>query len=119
MEHQETTGLIVQENGNFFTMRNARHLHVSTPEINDAEEPTEEGQLLECPEPGCQKVFKSFCEIEIHAEIGNHGNRPISKSTRREWAKRFSTINPVLADGSTRGWAFAAQKKRQIRRLQI
>ena len=107
VEQQEATGLIVQENGNFFTMRNARHLHVSTPEINDAEEPTEEGQLFECPEPGCQKVFKSFCEIEMHAEIGNHGNRPISESIydrmRREWAKRFSTIDPVQADGSTSG----------------
>ena len=80
VEQQEATGLIVQENGNSFTMRNARYLHVSTLEINDAEEPTEEGQLFECPEPGCLKVFKSFCEIEIHAEIGNHGNRPIFES---------------------------------------
>ena len=76
-------------------------------EINDAEEPTEEGQLFECPEHGCQKVFKSFCEIEMHAEIGNHGNRPISESIydrmRREWAKRSSTIDPVQADGSTSG----------------
>ena len=70
-------------------MRNARHLHVSTPEINNTEEPTEEGQLFECPEPG------------------NHGNRPMSESfydrMRREWAKRFSTIDPVQADGNTSG----------------
>ena len=63
--------------------------------------------LFECPEPGRQKVFKSFCELEIHAEIGNHGNRPMFESfcdqTRREWAKCFSTIDPVQADGSTSG----------------
>ena len=107
VEQQEATGLIVQENGDLFTMRNARHLHVSTPEIDDTEEPTEEGQLFECPEPGCQKVFKSFCELEIHTEIGNHGNRPMSESfydpMRKEWAKRFSTIDPMQADGSTSG----------------
>ena len=105
VEQEEATGLIVQENGDFFTMRNARHLNVSTPEINDTEDPSEEGHLFECPEPGCQEVFKSFCELEIHAEIGNHGNRPLSESfydrMRREWAERFSTVNPVQADGST------------------
>ena len=46
VEQQEATGLFVQENGDFFTMRNARHLHVSTAEINDTEKPTEEGQLF-------------------------------------------------------------------------
>ena len=88
-------------------MRNARHLHVSTPEINVTEDSTEESHLFECPEPGCHKVFKNFCELEIHAEIGNHGNRPMSESfydrVRREWAKRFSTINPVQPEGSTSG----------------
>ena len=107
VEQQEATGLIVQENGDFFTMRNARHLNVSTPEINDMEDPSEEGHLFECPEPGCQEVFKRFCELEIHGEIGNHGNRPVSESfydrMRREWAERFSTVDPVHADGSTSG----------------
>ena len=73
-------GLLFKRMATFFTMRNARHLHVSTPEINDTEEPSEEGQLFECPEPGCQEVFKNFCELEIHAEIGNHGNGPMSES---------------------------------------
>jgi len=67
----------------------------------------QEGHLFECPEPGCQKAFKSFCEPEIHAEIGNHGNTPMSESfydrMRREWAKRFSIVDPVQADGSTSG----------------
>ena len=57
VQQQEATGLIVQENGDFFTMRNAHHLHVSTPEINVTEDSTEETHLFECPEPGCQKVF--------------------------------------------------------------
>ena len=56
VEQQEATGLIVQENGDFFAIRNARHLHVSTPEINDTEEANEEGHLFECPEPGCQWI---------------------------------------------------------------
>ena len=88
-------------------MRNARHLNVSTPGINDTEELSEEGHLFECPEPGCQEVFKSFYELKIRAEIGNHRNRPVSESfydrTRREWAERFSTVDPVQADGSTSG----------------
>ena len=88
-------------------MRNALHLHVSTPEINDTEEPSEEGHLFECPEPGCQEVFKSFFDFKMHAEIGNHGNRPMSESfydrTRREWTERFSTVDPVQADGSASG----------------
>ena len=88
-------------------MRNTRRLHFSTPESNDKEEPTEEGRLFECPEPGCQRAFQSFCELEIHAEIGNHGNRPMSESfydrMRREWAERFSTVDPVQADGSSVG----------------
>ena len=105
VEQQEATGLIVQENGDFFTMRNARHLHVSTSEITDTEEANEEGHLFECPEPGCQEVFKNFCELEIHTE--NHGKRPMSESfydrMRREWAERFSTVDQVQADGSTSG----------------
>ena len=88
-------------------MRNVRHLNVSTSEIIDTEEPSEEGLLFECPEPGCQEFFKSLCELEIHAEIGNHGNRPVSESfydrMRREWAERFSTVDPVQADRNTSG----------------
>ena len=87
-------------------MRNARHLHVCTPDNNDTEEPTEGGHLFEFLEPGCQKVFKSFCELEIHAEIGNHGNRPMSGSfydrMRREWAEQMALQEAV---------AFEVQKK--------
>ena len=105
VKQQDSTGLIVLESGDFFTMRNTRRLRFSTPESNDKEEPTEEGRLFECPEPGCQRAFQSFCELEIHAEIGNHGNRPMSESfydrMRREWAERFSTVDPVQADGSS------------------
>jgi len=57
----------------------------------------------------------------MHAEIGNPGNTPTSESfydrMRREWAKRFSTVDPVQAAQAV--VAFAAQKKREIRRLQI
>ena len=37
VQHEEATGFIVQENGDFFTMRNARHLNVSTPEMDETE----------------------------------------------------------------------------------
>ena len=100
---QDATGLIAQENRDFFSMKNARHLNIKNPEYNDSEEPTEESELFECIEPGCQRLFKSFRELEIHAEIGNLGNRPMSESIydhmRREWAERFSTVDPVEADG--------------------
>ena len=73
-------------------------MNVSTPEINDTEEPNEERLLFECPEAGCQEVVKSFCELEIHAEIGNHGIRPVSESPydrmRRQWSQGFSTLDP-------------------------
>ena len=96
-------------------MRNARHLNVSTPEINHTEEPSEEGLVFESPEPGCQEFFKSFCELEIHAEIGNHGNRPVSESLydrmRREWAERFSTVDPVQADRNTSGSGIHSSKE--------
>ena len=43
----------------------------------------------------------------LKSEIGNHGNRPVSKSLyghiKREWAQRFSTVDPVQADSSTSG----------------
>ena len=107
VQQQEATGLIVQENGDFLTMRNARHVNVSIPEINGTEKPSEEGLLFKCPEPGRHEVFKSFCELEIHAEIRNHGSRPVSESfynrMRREWAERFSTVGPVQADRNTSG----------------
>ena len=60
VEQQEATGLIVQENGDFFTMRNARHLDVSTPEINGMEEPSEEGHLFECPKTWMSRGFQEL-----------------------------------------------------------
>ena len=107
VDQQEITGLIFSREWRLFTMRNTRHLHVCTPENNDMEEPTEKGHLFECPELECQQVFKIFCELEIHAEIGNHGNRPMSESfydrMRREWAEHFSTGDTVQADGTRSG----------------
>ncbi|KAL9961193.1 hypothetical protein ACROYT_G030093 [Oculina patagonica] len=104
-EQQGKTGPIVQESGDFFTKKEARQLDIKNPERMDTEESTEEGQLFECSEPGCEKLFKSFCELEIHAEIGSHGNKPMTESCydriRREWAERFSTVDPVHSDGST------------------
>ncbi|XP_078352890.1 uncharacterized protein LOC144637689 [Oculina patagonica] len=104
-EQQGKTGPIVQESGDFFTLKEARQLNIKNPERIDTEESTEEGQLFECSEPGCEKLFKSFRELEIHAEIGSHGNKPMTESCydriRRDWAERFSTVDPVHSDGST------------------
>ena len=114
--------LIVLESGDLFTMRNTRRLSFSTPESNDMEKPSEDGRLFECPEPGYQRVFQSFCELEIRAEIGNHGNRPLSESfydrMRREWAE-CPTVDPVQADGSSVSCLRTAQNKLQMRHLQI
>ena len=54
------------------------------------------------------KTFsRASVNLEIHAEIGNHGNRPVSESfydrMRREWAERFSTVDPVQADRNSSG----------------
>lgn len=115
---QDATGLIIQESADFFTMRNARHLNLKTSANNDTEEPTEESQLFECSEPGCQRLFNSFRELEIHVEIGNHGNRPMSESSydhmRREWAARFSTVDPVQADCSSGSSVRSSEKATDV-----
>ncbi|KAL9969858.1 hypothetical protein ACROYT_G022126 [Oculina patagonica] len=61
-EQQGKTGPIVQESGDFFTLKEARQLNIKNLERIDTEESTEEGQLFECSEPGCEKLFKSFRE---------------------------------------------------------
>ena len=100
---QSATGLIVQDYGDFFAMRNARHLNLNTNENNGADETTSVSQLFQCPEPGCEKKFKKFSELEMHIEIGKHENSPMSESSydkmRREWAQRFATVDPV--EGNT------------------
>lgn len=53
--------------------------------------------LFECKEPGCNFVFESLEQVELHMEVGEH-SRFVNKESvydtlRREWAAKFTTIN--------------------------
>ena len=52
--------------------------------------------LFECSEPGCNYVFNSLDQLELHLEIGTHSrfinNESVYDTLRREWAKKFTTI---------------------------
>ena len=96
---------------------------------------TEEGQVLfECSEPGCNYIFNSFDALELHTEIGTHSrfinNESVYDTLRREWAKKFTTIEenistePVqlsskaLKTGKTDlevGWALSKPKTGSVR----
>jgi len=100
--HQGPTSLSIQEE--FFTLRFSRYCK----SIFSEREPTAEMDAqFECSEPGCRKVFKTFSELELHLDVGDHDNRKSSETTydklRRQWAKKFATIdqpvsNPVVGD---------------------
>ena len=94
----------------------------------------EEHGLFECSEPGCNYVFNSFDELELHREIGTHSrfinNESVYDTLRREWAKKFTTIDNTsstqpfqpsaesLKTGVTdlqMGWALSKPKTGSVR----
>ena len=97
---EDETGLIVQEDGDFFPMKELGRMNTSVSEYpGTAAIPATNSELFQCPEPGCQRMFKRFRDLEIHIEIGSHGNKPVRESMynkmRREWAKQFSSVDAV------------------------
>ena len=97
INHQGPTEIAVQDNHDFFAITSARQMNVKKSDSAISGDSTDECQLFECPEPGCQRILKSFRELEIHIEIGDHGKKPMNESIydrlRREWAARFSTVD--------------------------
>ncbi|CAB4035495.1 hypothetical protein AC249_AIPGENE16100, partial, partial [Paramuricea clavata] len=57
---------------------------------------TELEGLFDCPEPGCNHVFKSFNCLELHMDVGQHSrfisNESVYDVLRREWANSFKTV---------------------------
>ncbi|CAB4021822.1 Transposon Tf2-6 poly, partial [Paramuricea clavata] len=126
--HQEPTAIEVIEP--FMESTDGRKLKINT---NDSM--TEEVQgLFECNEPGCNYVFNSFDQLELHREIGTHSrfikNESVFDTLRREWAKKFTTIednsstqsvqpsSKSLKNGKTdlqMGWALSKPKTGSIR----
>ena len=52
--------------------------------------------LFDCPEPGCNHVFKSFQSLELHMDVGQHSrfvnNESVYDVLRKEWASSFKTV---------------------------
>jgi len=64
VEQQKATGLIVQENGDFFTMRNARHLHVSTPEIMTRKNQLKKATCLNVQNLDAKRLSRAFVSLK-------------------------------------------------------
>ena len=89
--------------------------------------------LFDCPEPGCNHVFKSFQSLELHMDIGKHSrfvnNESVYDVLRKEWANSFKTVttaqNIQLPTQSSveeskestlkMGWALAQPKTGSVR----
>ena len=97
INHQGPKGIAVQDNRDFFAITSALQMNVKKSDSAISGDTTDECQLFECPEPGCQQIIKSFRELEIRIEIEDHGKKPMNESIydrlRREWAARFSTVD--------------------------
>ena len=131
VSHQEPTTIeVIQQ---FTEGKEGRKLKLNTNEPNDSIT-EEEHRLFECSEPGCNYVFNSFDELELHREIGTHSrfinNESVYDTLRREWAKKFTTIDNTsstqpfqpsaesLKTGITdlqMGWALSKPKTGSVR----
>ena len=63
----------------------------------DAKDGPQSEGLFDCPEPGCNHVFQSFEELELHVDVGEHSrfinNESVYDVLRREWANSFRTLS--------------------------
>ena len=89
--------------------------------------------LFECLEPGCNCVFKSFEDLELHIDVGQHSrfvnNESIYDVLRREWANNFKTLTSKNVQASYKqsgiivstisplemGWALSQPKTGSVR----
>ena len=59
--------------------------------------------IFECKEPGCEKSFQNYSELESHLDIGDHSVKDEQKETlydklRRDWVERFTTAVSITED---------------------
>ena len=57
------------------------------------------GQVLECPEPACARIFKSVEDMELHKSVGQHTESVYDK-LKGGWVEKFSFLT-LSEDDST------------------
>ena len=95
---QGPTDLVVDLD--FFSVKETR-FHKAT-----SSDDKQSSGLFVCSEPGCQMVFKKFSELESHLDVGEHrqergGSETVYDKLRRDWAKKFLTVDNNEETGST------------------
>lgn len=112
-KRQNSTCLKV--NIDFFPFQQARLYSPSKPN-QDCQNKEEDG-LFSCSEPGCQKVFRTFADLENHLDVGDHTretptpNHNVYDKLRREWAMHFLTVSKrQVAPASSHGETTSSQE---------
>lgn len=120
--HQQPTNMIVSQSfvGGTDTARTLK-MQTEVPQPDK-----EDSSKLECTEHGCNFVCNSFDELEQHMGLGEHSrfvnNESIYDVIRREWAKKFTTIDRDISEmknpgtvqtgatNLTMGWALSKSR---------
>ena len=131
VNHQEGTQLHVKT---MFPEVQIQRQTSSVNSKNQNDNASENGSddLFDCPEQGCNCVFSSFDELEIHLDVGKHqrfiNNEGVYDTLKREWAKNFTTVsensipeaqkNSTTLQGQCRlemGWALSKARSGSTR----
>lgn len=63
--------------------------------------------LFECTEQGCNYSCKTFDQLELHLDVGEHSrfvnNESVYDVIRKEWSKKFKTIDVNTSEESKQG----------------
>jgi hypothetical protein len=99
VEHQAPTMMQAQEPDLGFRdpLLQKRILKAKTQEASKKDD-CEEVALFECSVSGCTKAFHSFSDLELHQDIGNHTKSSQYDIIRRDWAKKFRTVDSFSAE---------------------
>lgn len=79
----------------FFDISQSRALK---PKTENQSAPKESSLNLLCPEPGCEKLFDTFADLELHLDVGDHAKKEgketasVYDTIRKRWASRFTTV---------------------------
>ena len=98
VEHQAPTMMQAQEPNLGFRdpLLRKRILKAKTQEASKKDD-CKVVVLFECSVSGCTKAFYSF-SIQLHQDIGNHTKSSQYDIIRRDWAKKFRTVDSFSAE---------------------
>jgi hypothetical protein len=91
VEHQGPTMLQTLEALGFCESPEKRKIKPRS-QTNRIEEGNEVS-LFECSVPGCVEAFKTFAELELHLDVGEHTKISQYDKIRIDWATKFSSID--------------------------